>query len=256
MSFDAIYPTVKTYRADPAKSPALRQKLLLQKIVIFASIFLIIPLVERNEFKLAWQTGSLNSLWLPAFVAVAVSFMVVSAFRRATKREIELLNSVEIMLGPDFVLRKIKDYPDVEIHRDEITAIKESSAGLRILTSSANRGLRVGIAMEEFEDIRARLAQWTPLIPESQSFWTAPGNLVMVSVPLVALSMGVVLYSTNLWINLAVGIPLLAFLIWAVIRILKTPYLPRATKRPFLIVLIATVAIAGKIIITVLHVRP
>src|SRR3981081_4159969 len=104
-------------------------------------------------------------------------------------------------------MRRIKDFPELEIQRHEITSIKESAAGLHVETNLKDRAIGIAPALIDYEEAKERLSRWIP-VPESQQGWMTPTRW-MWSLPLLFLLLFGRLYLTRSWIIIATGVPLL-----------------------------------------------
>jgi hypothetical protein len=109
--------SVKTYRLAPEGFAAARNKLFRQKGVLFAGLVLFLFAVQYKEFGDSWRKGSIAAL-LPAlvFVLIILGALVLGAMK-GVKRNHESWISYELLIGEDFLIRRIKDFPELEIQR-------------------------------------------------------------------------------------------------------------------------------------------
>jgi hypothetical protein len=94
------------------------------------------------------------------WVLFPVLIALVAGYQ-ALRKQRELLESFEITLGADFVVRKQKGYRDVEIRRDEVLRIVEMPGGwLLIETADRHKHISVLPGIENYDELRLQLMQW------------------------------------------------------------------------------------------------
>src|SRR5260370_41183945 len=82
---------------------------------------------------------------------------LASGLLKGMKQNREAWNTYELIIGEDFLIRRIKNFPELEIRRDEITSMKESPAGLQVERGSRNRTIGIASSLVDYEDSRTRL---------------------------------------------------------------------------------------------------
>jgi hypothetical protein len=104
--------SVRTYRLAPEGFSAARNRLLKQKIALFVGVILFFSL-SGTKCSVKLGSGSVASL-LPTFPFVLiVSGALAVGFRKGIKRNQESWDSFELVVGEDFVIRRIKDFPEL-----------------------------------------------------------------------------------------------------------------------------------------------
>jgi hypothetical protein len=83
---------------------------------------------------------------LPVFFFLLVFGALARGFMKGTKRQRESWNSYELMIGEDFLIRRIQDFKELEIQQHEIMAIKESATGLHVETNQKDRVIGIASA--------------------------------------------------------------------------------------------------------------
>ena len=242
--------SVRTYRLAPEGFVAARNKLLRQKAVLFAGLVGVLFAVQYKEFGDNWRQGSIASL-LPAFLAaLLVIGALVVGVRKGLKRNQESWNSYELLIGEDFLIRRIKDFPELEIQQHEITAIKESAIGLHVETNRKDRAIGIASALVDYDDAKARLSRWMP-VEKPQQGWLTP-SLWTWGLPLLFLILFVCFYlATRSWIIVATGLPLFVGLIWSLWLIRKSVQVSAHMKRLSLFTFLPLLAIAVKLILAI-----
>jgi hypothetical protein len=103
----------------------------------------------------------------PWILAVMLPFFVVIfsiSFRRGLKMLEEKRSSYQLILGPDFIVRKQLRLRDVEIHSDQITHIEErKGAGLIIKTADKKTLIEVPEGIERYEELKDQVLKWRSL---------------------------------------------------------------------------------------------
>jgi hypothetical protein len=200
--------SARTYRMAPEGFATARKKMLVQRVVMFAGIALVVLAVQYNEFFGSWRQGSIASLLPALFVLVIIFFAAAIGMKRGDKHTQETWDSYELVIGEDFVIRRIKNFPEIEIQRHEVTAIKESRAGLLVETKVKGRSIGISSALVDYPDAKERLSGWMP-IQSLQQHWMTPARWWWV-LPLLTLSLFGILYMFDKsWVVLVTGVPLL-----------------------------------------------
>jgi len=246
--------SLKTYHLAPEGFTAARNRLLRQRIAIFAGIILFLPLLAYKEFGETWQRDSVAS-FLPTLLFVLIVFGALAVgLRKGIRRNQESWNSFELVVGDDFVIRRIKDFPELEIQRSEVTAIRESAVGLHVETNLKDRTIGIASALIDYDDAKERLSHWMPVQQFQQGWKTA--SRWMWGLPLIFIVFfGAFYMTTRSWLIVATGVPLLAGLLWSMWFIRKSVQVSAHMKRLSLFVFLPLLAIAAKLILAIRHWR-
>jgi hypothetical protein len=246
--------SVRTYHLALEGFRAARNRLLKQKIAVFVAIFLFLLALAYREFGETWQRDSVVSL-IPTFVfLLIVSGALAVGFRKGIKRNQESWDSFELVVGDDFVIRRIKDFPELEIQQHEVTAIRESAVGLHVETNLKDRTIGIATALIDYADVKERLSRWAPVQQLQQGRLTASRWMWGLPVIFVVL-FGIFYMATKSWVILATGAPLLAVLSWSIWSIRQSVQVSAHMRRLSLLVFLPLLAIAAKLILAVRHWR-
>jgi len=240
--------SVKTYRFAPEGFEAVRKKLIAILSITFVGV---LGLFVGMDFKSAdrdWLRGSLLSL-LPHLLPITfVGALFVYAFQRSMKKQRENWLAYELLVGEDFVIRRMPGLSEMEIRREEVTAIQHNAQGLTLETSSKQRTLGVPSTVEEFEEVRARLSEWMTPTEVQRAKWKYSPNLVY-GVIIVELGLFIVFsLSTQSWLLVCSGAPLFGGLIWSVVLVQRSPQLTTKMKRTMWIILLPLLAIGLRLV--------
>src|ERR1700681_2508750 len=155
--------SVRTYRLAPEGFRAAHNKLLRQRISLFAGLVVFLLAVQYKTFGHNWRQGSIASLLPAFFVILIVLGALVRGVMNGVKRNQESWISYELAIGEDFLIRRIKDFPELEIQRHEVTSIKESAAGLHVETNLKDRAIGIASTLVDYDDAKERLSRWLPV---------------------------------------------------------------------------------------------
>ncbi len=129
----------------------------LTRLFVFLGMILI-PLVYFLPLP---KPDPASSLFTHLFPFLLVGGFVVFASYRAVKQQVAVMREFQIWLGPDSIIRKQPNLPDLEIQRHEVTLIQEGAgSGLVIKTADSLRFLPIPHTLEEYKEVRAYLGEW------------------------------------------------------------------------------------------------
>jgi hypothetical protein len=242
--------SVRAYHLAPEGFGAARNKLLRQRVVLFAGLVVFLIAVQYKEFGDYWRQGSIASLLPALFVLLIVLGALVFGVMKGVKRNHESWISYELVIGEDFLIRRIKDFPELEIQRHEVTAIRESAAGLHVETNLKDRAIGIASALVDYDDAKGRLMRWMP-VQQLQQGWMTPSRW-MWGLPLLFIMLFSGFYmTTRSWVIVATGVPLFVGLSWSVWLIRKSVQVSAHMKRLSLITFLPLLAIAAKLILAI-----
>lgn len=227
--------SMKTYHLAPEGFAAARNKLLRQKIVIFVGLLVFILVLQYETFGDNWREGSITALVIPSLFILFVLGALAFGVRRGLKQNQESWNSYELVIGEDFLIRRIKGFPELEIQRHEMTAIKESAAGLHVGTNLKDRAIGIAPALIGYEDAKERLSGWMVPVQVSQQGWMAAGLRFGILPLLFLFLFGCFYMTSNRWFILATGIPVFVGLLWSLWFIYKSVQVSATIKRASLL---------------------
>src|SRR5215510_8889680 len=96
-----------------------------------------------------------------AIPIILVSFII--GMGRGWKILNENLTSYQLLVGSDYVVKRQARFPDVEIHREQVTKIEEKpGTGLFIRTADKKSFINVPEGMEGVDELKETLSKWLP----------------------------------------------------------------------------------------------
>jgi hypothetical protein len=148
--------------------------------------------------------------WLTLFISVPLMLGIcVYSIGHGLKEQEEILRSVRIEVGDDYVARSQLRVPQVRIARAEVTAIEEAGIGLCIRTTDQRRSLAIPAELDssDYQQIKAVLSTWATI--RSRSRGTAASN-ALGSVVMLA-GMGVFFLAQEVWLVLTAGLVVVVY---------------------------------------------
>jgi len=243
--------SVKTYRFAPAGFEAVGKKLtLVQNITLVGVLGLIVGMDFKNADR-DWLQGSLLSLLPHLLPTTLVVGLFVYSFRRGMRKQQENWLAYELLVGEDFVIR----LSEMEIRREEVTAIKQSAQGLTLDTSSKQRALGVPSTVEGFDEVRARLSEWMTPTELGRAWWKNSSHLLYGVITIELASLIVFFLSSQRWLLVCSGAPLFLGLVVSVVALQRSAQSARKIKRNMWFMLPPMVAIAYRLMEAILNWR-
>jgi hypothetical protein len=152
--------SVRTYHTTPEGFAPARNRILRQRALLFAGVVVFIVVLQYGAFADSLRSGSISSILPAVFVLIFLLGTLALGVKIGNKRIRDSWRSYELIIGEDFLIRKMKDHQEIEIRRSEITAIKEADNGLRVQTKQKGREIGIPSALVGYEDAKSRLRQW------------------------------------------------------------------------------------------------
>jgi len=247
--------SVKTYRFAPAGFEAVRKKLtLVQNITLVGVLGLIVGMDFKNADR-DWLQGSLLSL-LPHLLPITLVLgLFLYSFRREMRKQRENCLAYELLVGEDFVIRRMPGLKEMEIRREELTAIKQNAQGLTLETSSKLRALGVPSTLEEFDEVRARLSEWMTPTELGCAWWKNSPDLLYGLITIELALLIVFFLSSQSWLLVCSGAPLFLGLVVCMVALQRSAQLARKIKRNMWFMLLPMAAIAFRLMDAILNWR-
>jgi hypothetical protein len=86
------------------------------------------------------------------------------SWKRQFEQNKAIWKSIQIELGVDYIARRQLRIPEIRISRNEITRVEEVGSALFVRTANKYRSLAVPHSLENYEQVKATLSAWAPLI--------------------------------------------------------------------------------------------
>jgi hypothetical protein len=156
---------VKTYTIDPANRARLARALALRLGLAFGAVILVVIAVA--VFFLS-RVSSVDPLYAALVMGAVVVVMAVIVVLRLVKQVREYrrgLETVRIEVGHQAIVRHQEGVPDLRIARGDVVALRESEAGVLVMTKDSARFLWLPAHLGSYADARERLAAWMPIMP-------------------------------------------------------------------------------------------
>jgi hypothetical protein len=247
--------SVRTYHLASEGFAAARNRLLRQRAVLFVGILLFLLGFTYKEFHETWRPNSIASFLPALFVVLILLVAIAFGLRKGIKRNRESWDSFELLVGQDFVIRKMKDFPELEIQRHEVTRIRETSSGLYVETQVKDRTIGIARTLVNYEDARERLSRWLPPVHEPQQGWTAPTRWMWMYPVITLVFLAVFFISKSNLVIVATGIPLVLTLFGSIWLLRRSVQVSTRTKRQTFIFVLPLLAIIARLILAIQNLR-
>jgi FtsH-binding integral membrane protein len=220
----------KTYRLRPELFEP--EKVRLMRGFYSAFLMALIAALMLSIRSVSFSPGPQLVIAL-AFVTVAAFFTISigfwSIFRSLRLRK-ELWQSFELTLTENGITRRASDHNDFTVPRSEVAGFDETAGrGFFIKTTDRHHYIYVPAALEGYDELKGRLAEWRPFPParSHEPIWRSP---FFVGASCLA-AWSVLWYSRDReYVTLAAFV-LLTFLLATFIGVLLSPRVSRTIKR-------------------------
>jgi hypothetical protein len=142
-------PQARSYQLDPERFAGARRSMIIR-------IAVAVPLV----LAVIWYMDGRAKPGRDLFDLVALPAIIAWTTYRSIQRESEKWNSMSLEFRDGMLVRRLKDFPPLEIAPNEVTKIVEAARGITIRTNSRPKFLYVNRELLDYEDFRNRLAVW------------------------------------------------------------------------------------------------
>jgi hypothetical protein len=222
---------MKIYVLSPQSIERAKRKALIRGIVVSGFALALVLVGPASVDLLSWE---------PFVIAVPVMLISLTiGMRRGLKVLDENLTSYQLLIGSDSILKRQSRFPEIEIHREQITKIEErSGTGLFIRTADKKLFINVPEGIEGRDELKETLSKWLP--PDSITS-TKERETLLVSAALLSfgLAFAILWLSKKLALVIAAGIFLIVYTIWGSVYLLRRPDIDaRAKLKPWLIILL------------------
>ena len=149
------------YRLNPSMFDAVRNAMLRRVAAVSPLILAAIWFFDGHRRP---NRDFFDFIGLPLILAF-VTYQSIGRERAKWKALVFELRS-------DRLMRILPDHTPIEVMRNEVTAVVESSKGLVIKTSSRQKNLFVSSGLVDYSEFRDRLSAWVPVtsfVPEKGS---------------------------------------------------------------------------------------
>jgi hypothetical protein len=234
MSIDAdtappLQPTA--YKLDPTRFAGYRREL-------FIRMGVVIPLVSAGLLYVTWHFDRERTAFNFIFIPVLMVWLVYRQFRDQRRNWQNLV--FEFHDGK--LIRRLEEYPTVELVPSEVTAIFESPRGIIIETNKRLKKLFISSNLSDYEGLRSRLLSWAPTVRVTSSRGSYWGNIRNFSEVLACLCVFggplYLMYTSRRAVILPLGVLLSLAMLGMILYVRNSPAIPTRTKRGLWILLL------------------
>ncbi len=193
-----------TYSLSAQGQARLRRRSLGLVGGIGVAAILLAAWVSLSRGQGNWTTFAISLL-------VVVGFLGLGAWI-GFRLQRGMLESLRIELADDYIAWRQARAGEVRLRREEVRALRESAAGLQVLTADRYRSILVPRALDasDYAAVRDRLAAWAPLEPGGSVARAWEWGLAVVA----GLGAFAVYLSPSPWLVLVAGLVVLAFYVF------------------------------------------
>ena len=232
---------MSVYRLSDSASDALTRRAGMSSVLVggAAAVVGIVIAVRNTQPASMWP------------LAMAIPLLCIAGFfgvRQALRRQRLAWQSFELSLTPEGLHRRMAGYPDVEIRRDEISAIEERPSGLVVRSRPGGQALLIPKGLVGFDEVRQHLTAHHSI--------QKPGgdtNRLVSQMLAVVATVGVfavVFLSTDPRVVVPLALIMLAGAAWTIWAVRRSPDIDERTKRTIWIVLMPALGAVFKALST------
>jgi hypothetical protein len=189
---------------------------------------------------IAFRSTQPVPVWPLAIVVPLWFIAVLSGVRGSLRRQRLAWQSFELSLSSEGIRRSMSGYPDVEIRRDEISAIKERRSGLVVRSHRGGPGLIIPKGLAGFDEVRQDLMSRHGIEKQRGDAHGLVWSLLAVVATLSAFV--VVFLSTNPLVVVPLAVIMLVGAGWAIWVVRRSAYVDERTKQTIWFVLMPALA--------------
>lgn len=216
-------PQSRSYRLEPARFAGLRRRMII-------GVAIVGPLMLAGIWYLDGRFESKHRL----FDFVFLPLMLVWVSYRSIQRERRKWDALVLELSDACLIRRLPDFPPLDMVPNAVTTIVESSRGINIQTNSRLKTLFVSNGLLDYDDFRSRLAAWAPTARVVQATPSVRASITAVASVLWCILMFggplYLMYTPYRELVLPLGIGLVIGLVATILYYQGSPNMPSSAK--------------------------
>jgi len=157
---NTVVPQSRSYQMDPLLFAGFLRGMIM-RLVLFGPV--IIAVIWFLDGRVSPRRNVFDFIFLP-FILAVVGYQSI-------KRERAKWDSLLLEFRDGSLVRKLSDYPALEVSPSEVATITESSHGITIRIDSRLKTLFVNAGLLDYEDFRRQVVAWAPgkMVPSTTS---------------------------------------------------------------------------------------
>ena len=229
------------FRYDANGLKEIRKRAIMRHVLIFLAIAgWVASEFYRTPVLL---DASMTQLWPILIPPLFVGVFSVITITRGMKRARSIIESYELVLEDDSILRMQDGVEPFRAQKADVTSIKVLSFG-NIKVHTKHNHLTIPKHVGPKEELLAALSELGPI--EHKQGTLIERYPALLSLLSIGLTIGC-LAASEPWLVLATGLPLLALMAWAFIVVRTDANVHERLKRSSWLTLLMMVVVAGKI---------
>lgn len=210
-----------TYRLTPDSFGVIRKNLFEKCFGTCLALVFVLSGVSLFLFNLR----PFITLWLALGLVVLITLFYLIMLHLHKKD----MSTFEIIICEETIKRKLAQFPDTEISRDEVRGIQETDAsGLLITTDDCYRYIFVPYLVENYDEVRDKLREWKRIkhVPKKESY-----VIPFTVSSMVSISFMTTVISANKMIYISSGTLLILTLLFNLYQLHQKPQLEDRARR-------------------------
>jgi hypothetical protein len=239
--------SIRQYRLKTDRLSAAERRI--RKVALIPQLtIIVIVLVVSAVLAAHYAENTRNALTFGLFVAVFLTYIAFASPRRMHRRLTKCWETYVLEIGPDYLLRRQADTPDVRIAFSEVQRV-EPSSGVSLRVIGVNKFQMIGIpeGIEHFDEVMVTITALAPV--------TAPrSNRALRINALTGFGFAgymVMLWSRSPWVVVPLAAALSALLIWVVVFMQRSPNVARQSRRTAWLYLLGILTCGLKVLATI-----
>ncbi|HKV82613.1 MAG TPA: hypothetical protein VJP02_30975 [Candidatus Sulfotelmatobacter sp.] len=217
---------VRHYRLLPAALPAEEKLIrtayvptLLLVVAVSTIVFVVLGTWKGATQKLLLEYG----LFMTAYMAYVAFWSPL----RMKRRLIKYWGTYDLEMGPDYLLRRQADLPDLRLDFSEVSAVAHVPGRyLRVVGKRGGQVISIPEGIEQFDQVLVAVSSIRPVELQRVQEWQKY-RIFMAAALIMFVTM---LWSTSPVVVIPLSITMGAVIVWTVFWIRRNPNLRRRTK--------------------------
>lgn len=240
-------PFIRQYRLLPDALPAAEQRIrkttLIPQMSIIALVIVVSALLAGHN-----APDTKTVLIFAIFAALFLTYVAFVSPKRMHRRLLKGWSTYLLEIGPDYLLRRQADTPDVRLSFSEVHRIERRAGyALRVIGASKLREIGIPEGIEHFDEVLHTVAALAPVA-------ASPGDRALRTNVLMATGLVVymvMLWATSPWIVLPLAAAVSTLLIWLIVFMQRSPNVTLRAKRNGWLYLIGVFTCGLKVLATI-----
>ena len=220
-------PTIRHYRLLPDRLAEAERRVL--RRILFPQIAVMAALLVISLFLGNRAGGGLRyTVGLAVFMGIWLTYSLFMSPRRLHKKLSRCWDTYSLEIGPDYLLRRQADTPDLRLSFSEIKRIERRPGEyVRVIGSQKLHVIGIPEGVEHFDEVWQLVSALAP---------TAPVTKLQQVRTVLASALGGVFFLAALWssspsVSLTFSALFIGLAVWGIVNSIRSPNVMRKTRR-------------------------